>query len=230
MNDMYTNTSYGVTFKKYMTSVYAWMFLGIMITFVVAYAFGTSMNLIYSLVTFPMIDWILLIAQLGIVIALSARLMKFSPTMVKVLFIAYSVLTGVSFSYLPLLFGIRSIFSAFLVTSIFFGCLAFIGHTTKMDLTKLGTFCMAGVMALVIYSLLAMIFKWEMNTFLYCVIGLVLFLGLTAYDVQKMKNLYMHYAYDETMLNKLSIYSALDLYLDFINIFLYVIRLIGKKD
>lgn len=230
MNDMYTNTSLGVTFRKYMTTVYSWMFLGVMLTFLVAYAFGTSFNLIYTLVSIPMIDWILLIAQLGIVIALSARLMNFSPTMVKVLFIAYSILTGVSFSYLPLIFGVRTIFSAFLITSIFFACLAFIGHTTNMDLTKLGTFCIAGIMALVAYTLLAVLFKWNVNTFIYSIIGLVLFLGLTAYDVQKMKKYYLAFAHDEEMLNKLGIYSALDLYLDFINIFLYVIRLIGKKD
>lgn len=228
--EMYSQQMLGSTFKKYMTSVYLWMFLGIFITFATAYAFGTNTSLLYMLVSIPMIDWILLIAQFGIVIAVSARLMKLNVTTVKVLFVVYSIVTGISFSYLPLVFGIRSIFSAFLVTSIFFGCLAVIGHTTNKDLTKIGTFCIAGVFAMLMYSLLAMLFKWNVNTFIYSIVGLVLFIGLTAYDVQKMKRYYLMFGADEVALSKMSIYSALDLYLDFINIFLYVLRLIGNKD
>lgn len=230
MNDMYTNEFYGVSFRTHVIHTFAWMFLGVLITFLVAFAIGTSYNLLYTLVTIPGIQWILLIAQLGVVFAFSAGLMKFNPVVVKILFIAYSILTGITFSYLPLLFGVRSIASAFLACCIFYACLVIIGFTTKLDLTKIGNICMAALFAMVIYSVFALLFQWNMNTLVYSAIGLVVFVGITAWDAQKMKNLYCAYAHDEGMLQRLSIYSALQLYLDFINIFLYIIRLMGRKD
>lgn len=230
MNNMYTNEYSSTGFRNHTIRTFAWMFLGVLITFLVSFVIGTSYNLLYTLVTIPGIQWILLIAQLGTVFALSASLTRLNSVLVKILFIAYSILTGITFSYLPLMFGVRSIASAFLVCCIFYACLVIIGFTTKADLSKIGTICMSALMAMVIYSVLSLIFSWNMNTFVYSAIGLIVFVGITAWDAQKMKNLYYAYEYDPVMLENLSIYSALELYLDFINIFLYVLRLMGRKD
>lgn len=230
MNEFFTNDTLQTSYKKHVMHTYTWMFLGVFLTFIVAYTVGSNYQFLLALYSIPMMHWILVIAQLGVVIALSARLMKFKPTTVKMLFLAYSILTGITFSYLPILYGFGSIASAFLITCIFFASLVVIGHTTSLDLSKIGTIGIAGLMAMLVYTILALLFHWPINTFLYSFIGLILFVGITAWDAQKMRNDYMMFAYDESMLNKMSIYSALNLYLDFINIFLYILRIVGNRD
>lgn len=219
-----------ITLQKHMAHSFGWMFLGVLITFAVS--FGLSMNemLMYRFLTFPFMSVILLVGQIGVCIALGIRLMKMSVASTKVLFIAYSVLTGVTFSVLPFVYDFGSLTLAFLITCIFFGCLAVIGATTRMNLAKIGTICMAGLMAMIIYTFIGMIFNFSMDSYLYSVIGLVLFMGITAWDVQKMKHVYNTFSHDETMLRKMGIYSAFQLYLDFINIFLYVLRFLGNDN
>lgn len=229
--DMYSsNEVSGITLKKHMIRTYGLMFAGVLLTFAVAFLLSTNESLMLMFLGNSMMPWILLIAQLGVVIVLSARITKLSEGSAKVLFFAYAVLTGITFSVLGLIYAGTTIASAFLITCIFFGCLVLIGSTTRMDLTKIGTICIAGLIAMIFYSVLSMLFGWGMNYFMYSCIGLVLFMGITAWDAQKIKTQYNQYAGDEAFLRKMGIYSALSLYLDFINIFLYILRILGSKD
>lgn len=233
--DFYNNSqvgSNGVTLQKFMAKTFLWMFLGLAITFGIAFMVSTNITLTWKLMFLfgNITPFIYLIAQIGVVIALSARIMRIKHTTAIILFVLYSILTGITFSILPIAYGYGELIMAFAITTIYFGSLAFIGYTTHADLSKIGTICTAALMALVIYTLLGIVFRWSTDSYLFAVIGLLIFTGLTAWDVQKTKRLYYSYQGDVEMEKKLSIYSALDLYLDFINIFLYVLRFIGNKD
>lgn len=216
------------TLKQHMLKTYTWMFLGVLITFATAFIVANT-SLIYMIFSIPMIPIILIVAQLGVVISLSARLFKMRESTAKILYIAYSVLTGVTFSTLGIVYAQTDIALAFAAATIFFACLVVIGATTKADLSKVGVLCLAGLLAFVIFQVMALLFNWTVDVVLISIIGLILFTGITAWDVQKAKKLYMANEGNQEMLNKLSIYSAFDLYLDFINIFLYILRILGDR-
>ncbi len=213
--------------EKHMAKTFSWMFAGVFITFLVA-AFLNFSGLVYNLLTLPVLLAII-IAQFGLVIALSARVMKISYQAAIGLFLVYSVVMGFSLSTIALVYEAETIIMAFMVAAIYFGSLAVIGYTTKVDLSKIGSVCFVGLILLVIFGLFSLFFNLEAYTTIYCVIGLIVFTGLTAWDTQKAKKLYKENATDIQRANALSIYSALELYLDFINIFLYILRLMNKK-
>lgn len=229
--DLYTNDQQSLgntTLKQHMLKTYTWMFLGVLITFGTAFLVGNS-SLVYYFIGSPL-PLIMLLAQIGVVVTLVTRLFKMKESTAKMLFIAYSVMTGFTFSSLGYAYLQSDIALAFGMATIFFGCLVIIGSTTKMDLSKIGSMCIAGLLAFIIFQVLAMVFGWNYDIVLYSIIGLLLFTGITAWDVQKAKKLYMANEGNQAMLNKLSIYSAFDLYLDFINIFLYILRILGSRD
>ncbi|MDF9824962.1 FtsH-binding integral membrane protein [Breznakia sp. PF5-3] len=218
------------TLQNHVTKTFFWMFLGLGITFGIAILMNLNPAFVYNLWnSIPMLPIIVVLAQLGVVIALAARLMKMNPTSAKILYIAYAVLTGFTFSTLGVVYSLGSIGLAFGMAALFFGSLVVIGYTTKRDLTKVGTIAIAGLLALIVYGMITWIFNLDVNVFIYSMIGLLIFAGLTAWDTQKMKKLYHAYENDDTMLQRLSIYSAFDLYLDFINIFLYILRIVGNN-
>lgn len=230
--DLYTNEQQSLgntTLKQHMLKTYTWMFLGVLVTFATAFIVANT-SLIYYIYSTRFMPIVLLFAQLGVVISLSARLFKMKESTAKLLFLAYSMLTGVTFSTLGLIYTGTDIALAFVAAAIFFACLVIIGTTTKADLSKIGTMCIVGLLAFVVFQVLSMIFGWGMDVVVFSIIGLVLFTGITAWDVQKAKRLFESNSGDQAMLNKLSIYSAFDLYLDFINIFLYILRLFGNRD
>ncbi|OCN04101.1 hypothetical protein A4S06_11735 [Erysipelotrichaceae bacterium MTC7] len=213
--------------RTQLTKTFGWMFLGLAVTFAVAFALYTNPELMYSILGNSIGVWGIVIAQFVIVIAFSSLVFKIQPVFALLLFLAYAGITGVTFSVLPYAYGIATIAQAFAMAAIYFACLMFIGLTTKKDLTKIGTIAMAGLFAMVIYSLISMLFGWSMNSFIYSFIGLIVFAGLTAWDAQKMKTIYTRYQDDTQMVNRASIYMALQLYLDFINIFLFILRILG---
>lgn len=227
----YSNTYSEDGLRKHMIKTHMWMALGVLVTFGVAFFVSTS-NWVYPLMfSFEgYMPFILLFAQLGVCIALSARLMKMKVTTTKVLFMTYSALTGLTFSVLLVAYSFDLVIMAFMIAAIFYGSLVAIGLTTRADLSKIGTICYAGLFAMVIYSLLSMLLGWPTDSFVYSIIGLVIFMGITAWDSQKAKQLYMATASDEEMSAKMGIYSAFQLYLDFINIFLYILRILGSRD
>ena len=225
--DMYRTDSSGITFKKHMLKTYTWMFLGVVITFVSAFVIANVpaiMLFAYS----GIMPLLFIVAQFGVVIALSARIMKMKETTAKILFIAYSVLTGITFSILGYAYAAVDIAAAFIAAVAFYGCLVVIGATTKADLSKIGTIAFAGLFGLILYQIFAMIFHFDANVTLISIIGLIIFCGITTWDVQKAKELYFRNEGNDALLANLSIYSAFELYLDFINIFLYILRILGN--
>lgn len=230
-DEMDFNNDYGVTtMQQHSLRTFGWMGVGLTITAVVAFVLGGSNFTLRLLYGFPMLPIILMIAQIGVAIAFGARLSKMHASTAKVLFIAYAVLMGVTFSTLAYVYDLGSIAIAFAITAVYFGSLVFIGMTTKINLMRFGPILMGGLITLIIAEVIMMFMGMDINTMLFSAIGLLLFTAITAYDAQKMKALYTRYENDEVMLSKLAIYSAFDLYLDFINIFLYILRFVGNKD
>lgn len=228
-NDLEFQASSSTSLQQHSVKTFAWMGLGLLITTITAFGFYSS-GLALRIALQPMSTIIMFVAQFGVVIALSARLFKANISTTRALFIAYSILTGITFSTLGYSFRADTIFIAFAITTVYYTALVAIGYTTKMNLLRFGPILMVGLIILVIFNVAAMFINLDFMSQIMASAGLILFTGITAYDTQKMKAMYMQYEGDADMLSKLSMYSAFSLYLDFINIFLYILRLFGNRD
>ena len=196
------------------------------ITFAMAYITATT-QLIYLVDSLYLV---LTIAELALVFVLSSRVQNMSVDAARATFFGYALLNGMVLSYYFIVFSVGTLVMAFLATAVYFGLMAVYGTTTHKDLTGWGPRLMMGLVALIVTSLIGMLFGFGFgSSVLYCGIGLVLFMLLTAYDTQKLQQMYAYYAGDPELAEKASIYGALTLYLDFINIFLYVVRLLGNN-
>ena len=212
--------------SDYMTRTYRWMASGLLITFAMAYITATT-SLIYLV---DSLYFVLTIAELALVFVLSSRVQNMSVDAARATFFGYALLNGMVLSYYFIAFSVGTLVMAFLATAVYFGLMAVYGTTTHKDLTGWGPRLMMGLVALIVTSLIGMLFGFGFGgSVLYCGIGLVLFMLLTAYDTQKLQQMYAYYAGDPELAEKASIYGALTLYLDFINIFLYVVRLLGNN-
>ena len=225
------------TLQKHMVKCFIWMFVGLAVTALVAYVFiatGAISEIMFqatyaSGMSLSLVMLLPLFLQLGVVMYLSSRLEKMSVITSKVLFIVYSIITGFTFSFLPAIYGLDNMFLAFGFTAVLFGSLAVIGGTMKLDLTKYSSLIFGALITLVIISVVGIFLNIGTLDMIICYAGLFIFLIITAYDVQKIKRNYEYAKNSSEALEKLSIYGALELYLDFINIFLYVLRILGKK-
>lgn len=216
-----------MTAADYMSRTYRWMACGLVLTFATAFVTATSYTML-SLVS--SLYLVLTIAELALVFTLSARVQNMSIGTARALFLAYSVLNGMVLSFYFLAFSVGTLVMAFLSSAVYFGLMALYGRTTNRDLTGWGPKLMLGLIALMITSLIGGLFGFGFGgSLLYSGIGLVVFMLLTAYDTQKLHEVYAYYAYDSEMAERASIYGALTLYLDFINIFLFVVRLMGSR-
>ena len=212
--------------SDYMTRTYRWMASGLLITFAMAYITATT-PLIYLVDSLYLV---LTIAELALVFVLSSRVQNMSVDAARATFFGYALLNGMVLSYYFIVFSVGTLVMAFLATAVYFGLMAVYGTTTHKDLIGWGPRLMMGLVALIVTSLIGMLFGFGFGgSVLYCGIGLVLFMLLTAYDTQKLQQMYAYYAGDPELAEKASIYGALTLYLDFINIFLYVVRLLGNN-
>ena len=221
--------------KTFMANVFAWMTAAMVITSVTAYLFGTSAELISSLrsATGGMsgLGWIVMLAPIGFVLLMSMGFQRLSPAIMSLLFIAFSILMGMSLSFIFLVYTKTSIFQTFLISGGLFGIMAALGYTTKTDLTKFGSIMMMGLVGIFI----AMMVNWFMHSetlaYLISIGGVLVFTGLTAYDVQKLKKIGagIGVATGDPNARKLSILGALTLYLDFINLFLFLLRIMGDR-
>ncbi|HIV51178.1 MAG TPA: Bax inhibitor-1/YccA family protein [Candidatus Faecalibacterium intestinipullorum] len=216
-----------MTAADYMSRTYRWMACGLVLTFATAFVTATSYTML-SLVS--SLYLVLTIAELALVFTLSARVQRMSIGTARALFLAYSVLNGMVLSFYFIAFSVGTLVMAFLSSAVYFGLMALYGRTTNRDLTGWGPKLMLGLIALMITSLIGGLFGFGFGgSLLYSGIGLVVFMLLTAYDTQKLHQVYAYYAYDSEMAERASIYGALTLYLDFINIFLFVVRLMGSR-
>ena len=211
-------------------SVYVWMTLALVITGFTALYVAKSYTLLNLMLQNQMAFWGVLIAELGLVFYMSARINRISFTTATILFIVYSILNGVTMSMLFLIYTMSSIATTFFVTAGTFGAMALFGYATKKDLTRIGNLCIMGVIGLIIASLVNMFLHNSMMDLIISYVGVLLFVGLTAYDSQKIKQMLSgeDIEVNETT-QKIALMGALTLYLDFSNLFLYLLRILGDR-
>lgn len=217
--------------SAFMTRVYQWMSIGVLITGLIASAIGTNESLLQTIMMNRVLFWVVIIAQFGLVLSISGLINRMSVLTASALFVLYSALTGVTFSVIFAIYTTASIQSAFFTTAIGFGGLTAFGYLTKKDLGPVGSFCMMGLFGMIGYSLLSLFFPAMMGGaagLAYSLIGLLIFAGLTAYDTQKIK-LMGRQTYNEEDKGRATILGALTLYLDFINLFMMILRLSGDR-
>ena len=213
--------------RDYMLKIYNYMTLGLGITGVIAYVIGNNPVLLSTIFGSGM-QWLLIIAQFGLVLYLSARIHKMPTKTAQVLFFLYSVLTGLTFSALFMAYTFESLARVFFITSSLFGSMSIYGYVTKRDLTGMGSFLFMGLIGLIITSVVNMFLQSSVLMFITSVIGVLIFTGLTAYDTQKLKHMYYQVGNSELAENY-AVSGALTLYLDFINLFLYLLRFLGNR-
>ena len=211
-----------------MRKTFGWMAMCLLITALTAMGFVNS-GLFYHIASSGAM-WLLIIAELVLVFVLSARINKMSVATATIMLIVYSALNGVTLSFIFVVYSLGSIAKTFFITTGMFGVMALVGATTKRDLSKLGSILFMALIGLIIASLVNIFLRSSGLEWVISLIGVVLFTALTAYDVQRVKQLAAESdLYDDTQVGRLAIISALSLYLDFINLFLYLLRFFGRK-
>lgn len=221
-----------VEIRPLMRQVYTWMLLAMIVTAGVAVAV-VNVPALFALATSTPIVIGAFIAQIGIVIVLSWAFNRLSAQTATILFFVYAGLTGFTLSLILLAYAGASVIAALASTTALFGVMTIVGMTTKMDLTKWGTYLFIGLIGLIVASVINIFLASSALEFLISLIGVVIFTALTAYDTQQIMRMAADpqiNAMGEATLTKLSIMGALRLYLDFINLFLYLLRLFGSRD
>lgn len=216
--------------QTYMAQVYGWMTCGLLLTAFVAWYAANSEAVMQMVFSSRVTFFGLIIAQLALVFVLSGLIHKLSAGVATTLFMLYSALTGLTLSSILLLYTAQSIAATFVVTAGMFGAMSLYGYTTKRDLSGLGSMLFMGLIGIVLASLVNFWLKSETLMWIVTYAGVVIFVGLTAYDTQKLKEIGQQInVSDHSQLRKYSILGALTLYLDFINLFLMLLRIFGNR-
>jgi len=215
--------------KRFLVRVYNWMGAGIALTGVVAWYVSQSESIVMAMMQNPMLLMVLFFGELGLVFYLSARAMKMPVQQAKAVFLGYAALNGVTLSLLFIVYTQNSITSAFLVTALTFGAMSLYGATTSKDLSAWGSFLFMGLIGIIIAGIVNIFLQNAMMDFIISCVGVLIFTGLTAYDTQKIlaSNILGNEGTDED--TKEAILGALILYLDFINLFIMLLRLMGNR-
>ena len=222
--------------KSFVSNVFSLMFTALIISGLSAIWFSTEsmkeiiMNNHNGVIKLTTIGWIVSLSPLGLVLLIGAGFQKFSVKTLLAIFLIYSTLTGISLSTIFSVYTTSSIASTFFISSLTFGVMALTGYTTKTDLTKMGSFLYMALIGVIIASLINWFMQSEQLDYIISIIGVLVFTGLTAYDVQKIKNIGSQVEQGSKSAQKLMIMGALTLYLDFINLFLMLLRLLGNRD
>lgn len=220
--------------KTFMSSVFSWMFAALAITSVVAFYFGNSIDLITLLVDPTLgkmtgLGYLVMFSPLAFILVMSFGFNKLSYPVLLFIFLLFAAVMGMSLSFIFLAYTSSSIFGTFVAASGMFGVMALVGYTTKTDLTKFGSIMMMGLVGIVIASIINMFMQSSQMDYIISFIGVLVFTGLTAYDVQKLKNIGAGIQFGTAAASKLVIMGALNLYMDFINLFLMLLRLFGDR-
>ena len=224
------SSSRGDTLGQYTAKTFLWMMLGLLITFAVAVGCWVTDATIYSLMYIPAVHIIALIAPIIQSVVFVRRIEKMSVGAAVGIFVAYAAILGFTMSIYLLLYDLTALVLCFLLTAVYFGALAAYGFFTKRDLSGLRTILISGAGFLLVFWVLSLFIPGVMMfERIICMIGIAVFLGFTTYDTQKIKAFYSYYSASPDMLAKASIFSALQLYLDFINLFLYLLRFLGNR-
>ena len=229
--DTVVRTRAEVLVSDYVRSVYNWMGAGLAITGFVAYFVSTSESMIRLFFGNPLLLMVLIVAELGLVFAIAGMVNRMSAGTATSLFVIYSGLNGVTLSSIFLVYVQSSIVSTFFICAATFVACSIYGWTTKKDLTSVGGFMMMGLFGIIIASLVNLYFKSSAASAIISYIGVFVFIGLTAYDTQKIKNMAMTQPanLDGAVIRKGAILGALSLYLDFINLFLMLLSIFGQR-
>jgi FtsH-binding integral membrane protein len=211
----------------FLSKVYGWMFLGLLIAALTAFAVASSPAILELIFLNRLVFWVILIAQLGLVFYLSARVDKLAPAAAAGFFILYSALTGVTSSVVLLIYTPASITTTFIITAGMFGATAVFGTVTKRSLAGLGQFLFMGLMGLILAIIVNIFFQSDMLQFVISVVGVLVFTGLTAWDAQRLKQLAV--ALPAERLGTYAVVGALSLFLDFINLFFFLLRFTGSR-
>ncbi|MBO4463122.1 MAG: Bax inhibitor-1/YccA family protein [Prevotella sp.] len=219
-----------VAFPALMRKVYVWMSMALVITGLTAWIVAHNASLLNLIYGNSAVIWILFIAEIGLVIGLSAAIHKLSLPVATLMFVIYSVLNGAVFSSIFLVYTMSSIATVFFITAGTFAAMSVFGYVTKKDLTSMGKFLMMAVIGLIIATVVNLFMKSSGMSMIISYAGVLIFVGLTAYDTQKIKNMCLQAPDTGETMQKLALLGALSLYLDFINLFIYLLRILGNRE
>lgn len=217
-------------FPVLMRKVYVWMTLALVITGFTAYGVATSPGILQAIYTNQILFWGLIIAEFALVFGVSAAINRLSLTTATLMFILYSVINGALLSYIFLAYTASSVATVFFITAGTFAAMAVIGYTTKTDLSSMGKILFMALIGLVIATLVNIFVKSSGLTLILSYVGVLIFVGLTAWDSQKIKQMLLQAPDAGEGAQKLALLGALTLYLDFINLFIYLLRIFGKRE
>ena len=223
-------TAEGSLAKNFVANVFSWMVVGLLLTAFVA-SYAASSGLYEQLVgSGGLMMWVILLSPFAFIIAMNAGLQKFSATTLTLLFLAFSAVMGLSLSSVFLVYSMGSITQVFLITAGTFAVMAFAGYTTRVDLSKFGALLFMALIGIIIASVVNFFMQSSMMDFIISVGGVLVFTGLTAYDTQRIKRIGAGVEYGTAGATKLAILAAVSLYLNFVNLFLFLLRLLGGRN
>jgi FtsH-binding integral membrane protein len=228
-NDQTINVDSSAVSRSFVANVFSYMTLALVITGVAAYWFAASGNLLALLQGSSLLLWGIMLAPIGMVLIMSFAFNRLSFAALMGLFLAYSLVNGISLSVIFLIYSSAAISKVFFITAGLFATMAVVGYTTKTDLTKLGSILMMAVIGIVIASLVNYFLESAAFDYLISCVGVLVFTGLVAYDTQKVKRIGAGVEYGTATAGKLALMGALSLYLDFINLFLFLLRVFGGR-
>lgn len=222
--------SLSLAFPALMRKVYVWMALALALTGLTAYGIADNTNLAFTLIGNRALFWGIAIAEFALVMFLTARIRKMSLTTATLSFLLYSVLNGVTMSVIFLAFTASSIATTFYITAGTFGIMAFYGYVTKADLSKLGSILRMALLGLIVALVVNIFMRNSIFDLVISAVGVLIFTGLTAYDSQKIKTALAMQEHPDETAQKVALLGALTLYLDFINLFIYLLRFFGRSN
>ena len=220
--------SSALAFPALMSKVYLWMTLALVVTGMTAYYVASSPAILYAIVSNQIAFWGLFIGELVLVFVLSSRIMRLSFVTASLMFVIYSIMNGVFFSFILLAYTEQSIATTFLITAGTFGAMSLFGFVTKRDLSTMGRILFMLLIGLIIATVVNIFMKAEGLTLILNYAGVVIFVGLTAYDTQSIKQMLQEHG-DKEGAEKIALLGSLSLYLDFINLFIYLLRFFGES-
>lgn len=220
--------------RKFLANVFLWMFVALGLSAICAYLFASDPSL-YAMLRDPLtgrstgLGTIVMFAPLAFILLISFGFNRLSYGMLAVLFVAYAVVMGVSLSYILQVYEVGSVLGVFITSSLLFGVMAIAGYTTHQDLTKFGSLMIMGLIGIVIASLVNMFLQSSGLNTIISYVGVAVFVGLTAYDVQKLKRIGAGLEYGDASAQKMALMGGLTLYLDFVNLFIMLLRVFGRR-
>ena len=215
--------------RAYMLKVYNYMASGVLLTGIVAMAVSQSPAMMQAIFGTPL-QWVVMLAPFAFILAMNFGLQKMSAKTLQMVFWAFSATMGLSLASIFVIYTGESIARVFFITAAMFGGLSLYGYTTKKDLSGWGTFLFMGLIGIIIAMVVNIFLQSSMMQFIISVVGVLVFAGLTAYDTQKIKNMYAQVAHNSEMAGKAAIMGATSLYLDFVNLFMMLLSLFGNRE